>query len=245
MNSYSQRYNTLIILLLLLKRSQFGRTPTWVFRPFYFHLVGGCIMSEYIHSEIKSLLAESLCEKQDSYIIEELFLRFPTTTELIDVTEQELVRIKGIGMGKARQITSLLKLSRALCAPTKERYTIRTPKDVFELLEPEMRYQQREHFICLFLNTKNHLIFKEIISIGSLNAAIVHPREVYRAAIKRCSASIICAHSHPSGDPTPSNEDIGLTKRLADAGNIVGIELLDHVIIGGHQFYSLKENGLM
>ena len=73
-------------------------------------------MSEYIHSEIKSLLAESLCEKQDSYIIEELFLRFPTTTELIDVTEQELVRIKGIGMGKARQITSLLKLSRALCA---------------------------------------------------------------------------------------------------------------------------------
>ncbi|NTZ20977.1 DNA repair protein RadC [Paenibacillus sp. JMULE4] len=202
-------------------------------------------MSEYIPSEIKSLLAESLCEKQGSYIIEELFQRFPTTTELIDVTEQELVRIRGIGMGKARQITAMLKLARALCAPVKERYTIRSPRDVFELLEPELRYQQKEHFICLFLNTKNHLIFKEIISIGSLNAAIVHPREVFRAAIKRCSASIICAHSHPSGDPTPSSEDIELTKRLIEAGNIVGIELLDHVIIGGHRFYSLKENGLM
>lgn len=125
-------------------------------------------MNEYIPYEFKSLLADSLCEKQGSYIIEELLQRFPTTTEFIDVTEQELVKIKGIGMGKARQITAMLKLARALCTPEKERYTIRSPKDVFELLEPELRYQQKEHFICLFLNTKNQLIFKEIISTGKI-----------------------------------------------------------------------------
>ncbi|MNM59149.1 hypothetical protein D3C81_703940 [compost metagenome] len=93
------------------------------------------------------------------------------------------------------------------------------------------------------MNTKNRVIFKEVISIGSLNAAIVHPREVFRAAIKRCSASLICAHNHPSGDSTPSPEDVNLTKRLVAAGEIIGIEVLDHVIIGGNQFYSLKEHG--
>ncbi|MGO4119089.1 JAB domain-containing protein [Rhizobium ruizarguesonis] len=94
--------------------------------------------------------------------------------------------------------------------------------------------------MCLFLNTKNRLICKETVSIGSLNAAIVHPREVFRAAIKRCSASLICAHNHPSGDATPSTEDLILTKRLREAGEIIGIEVLDHVIIGGNRFYSLE-----
>ncbi|MDU2209876.1 MAG: DNA repair protein RadC [Eubacterium sp.] len=117
------------------------------------------------------------------------------------------------------------------------------PQDVFNLLEPELRFEQKEHFICLFLNSKNCLIFKEIISIGSLNAAIVHPREVFNAAIRRCSASLICAHNHPSGDPEPSQEDIALTKRLKAAGEIIGIDVLDHVIIGNNQFYSLKEHG--
>lgn len=89
------------------------------------------------------------------------------------------------------------------------------------------------------------MIFKEVISIGSLNAAIVHPREVFRAAIKRCSASLICAQNHPSGYSTPSKEDITLTKRLVEAGEIVGIEVLDHIIIDRNNFVSLKEHGLM
>lgn len=126
---------------------------------------------------------------------------------------------------------------------SKQQYAVL--KTHFDLLEPELRYATKEHFICLFLNTKNRVIFKEIISIGSLNAAIVHPREVFRAAIKRCSASLICAHNHPSGDPNPSPEDVELTKRLARAGEIVGIEVLDHLIIGGNTFVSLKEKGLM
>lgn len=200
-------------------------------------------MNEFHKEELTRLLSESLRERQDSYVIQELFQQFQTPSELMDVSEQQLMTIKGIGIGKARQITSLLKLAKALTIPVHNQFTIRTPKDVFDLLEPEVRYQTKEHFICLFLNTKNRVICKEIISIGSLNAAIVHPREVFRAAIKRCSASLICAHNHPSGDSTPSTEDLILTKRLQEAGEIIGIEVLDHVIIGGNQFYSLKENG--
>lgn len=193
--------------------------------------------------DLRQLVSESLRESNDSYTIQELFERFPTATELMDVSEQQLVTIKGIGKGKARQITAMLKLAKALTYPEQSSNSIRSPKDVYDLLKPELRFEQKEHFICLFLNTKNRLIFKEVISIGSLNAAIVHPREVFHAAIRRCSASLICAHNHPSGGPEPSMEDVNLTKRLIAAGEIIGIEVLDHVIIGGNRFYSLKEHG--
>jgi DNA repair protein RadC len=159
------------------------------------------------------------------------------------ITEQQLISIKGIGVGKARQIRAMLKLAKILTVPSQEQTAFRSPKDVFNHLESDFRFVNKEHFTCLFLNTKNRLIFKEVISVGSLNAAIVHPREVFHAAIKRCSASLICAHNHPSGDPEPSLEDVNLTKRLIAAGEIIGIEVLDHVIIGGNRFYSLKENG--
>lgn len=114
-----------------------------------------------------------------------------------------------------------------------------------QILTEQLRYLQKEHFVCLFLNTKNHVIGQETLSMGSLNASIVHPREVFRAAIKCSSASIICAHNHPSGDPTPSPEDISLTARLLQAGEIIGIDVLDHLIIGDSSFVSLKEKGHM
>ncbi|WP_310549876.1 RadC family protein [Paenibacillus glufosinatiresistens] len=196
-------------------------------------------------NDLRQLVSESLRESNDSYTIQELFERFPTASELMDVSEQQLVSIKGIGKGKARQITAMLKLAKALTYPEQSNNAIRNPRDVYNLLEPELRFEQKEHFICLFLNTKNRLIFKEVISIGSLNAAIVHPREVFHAAIKRCSASLICAHNHPSGDPEPSIEDVNLTKRLIAAGEIIGIQVLDHIIIGGNRFYSLKEHDLI
>lgn len=194
-------------------------------------------------NDLRQLVSESLRESNDSYTIQELFERFPTATELMDVSEQQLVSIKGIGKGKARQITAMLKLAKALTYPEQSSNSIRSPKDVYDLLKPELHFEQKEHFICLFLNTKNRLIFKETISIDSLNAAIVHPREVFHTVIRRCSASLICTHNHPSGDPEPSIEDVNLTKRLIAAGKIIGIEVLDHVIIGGNRFYSLKEHG--
>ena len=110
---------------------------------------------------------------------------------------------------------------------------------------PEMRYLQQEHFTVLFLSTKNCLIGRpETLSIGSLNSAIVTPHMVFRVAVKRSAASIICVHNHPSGDPTPSPEDIQLTKRLVESGSIVGVDVLDHLVLGDGTYTSLKEQGL-
>ncbi|KIN37952.1 hypothetical protein B4071_2788 [Bacillus subtilis] len=100
-------------------------------------------------------------------------------------------------------------------------------------------------FICLYLNTKNQVIHKRTVFIGSLNSSIVHPREVFKEAFKRSAASFICVHNHPSGDPTPSREDIEVTRRLFECGNLIGIELLDHLVIGDKKFVSLKEKGYL
>ncbi|NTZ18847.1 JAB domain-containing protein [Paenibacillus sp. JMULE4] len=197
------------------------------------------------YDTIKNLFAQTLAERPGSYIVEELFSRFPSIVDLMSVTEQELMQIKGIGKVRARQILAALELAKKLNVPAEAPYIIRCPQDVATLLIPEMRYLQCEHFVVLFMNIKNGVIAKETISIGSLTASIVHPREVFKAAIKRSSASIIVAHNHPSGNPTPSPEDIQITKRLVEGGSIIGIDVLDHIIIGGDQFYSLKEHGLM
>lgn len=165
---------------------------------------------------------------------------------LVDMSTDQLMGIKGIGPAKALQIQAGIELGRRLARSTmNETVTVRTPEDAAKYMMEDLRYLQKEHFVCLFLNTKNHIIGQETLSMGSLNASIVHPREVFRAAIKRSSASIICLHNHPSGDPTPSPEDIQLTKRLIDAGELIGIEVLDHIVIGDQKFVSLKEQGLM
>ncbi|WP_018750387.1 RadC family protein [Paenibacillus sanguinis] len=198
-------------------------------------------------STIKSLLGEALAEKPGSYIVDELFDRFPTVQELMNVTEFELLSIKGIGKVKARQITAALQLARRLGKPADTiPQIIRRPQDAVDLLMPEMRYLQQEHFVVLFLNTKNHLIGQpETLSIGSLNAAIVTPHMVFRAAVKRSAASVLVCHNHPSGDPTPSTEDIQLTKRLVESGGILACDVIDHLIIGDGTFTSLKERGAM
>jgi DNA repair protein RadC len=165
---------------------------------------------------------------------------------LVDMSRDQLTQIKGIGNAKALQIQASIELGKRLARSTlNEAVIIRSPENVADLMREELRYLQKEHFVCLFLNTKNHVVAQETLSMGSLNASIVHPREVFRAAIKRSSASIICVHNHPSGDPTPSPEDIQLTHRLVEAGSIIGIEVLDHIIIGDHKFVSLKEQGYM
>ena len=109
----------------------------------------------------------------------------------------------------------------------------------------DMRFLSQEHFVTLYLNTKNQVLHKKTVFIGSLNASIVHPREVYKEALRRSAASIICIHNHPSGDPSPSREDIEVTKRLNESGRILGIDLLDHLIIGENKFVSLKEKGYL
>jgi DNA repair protein radc len=120
--------------------------------------------------------------------------------------------------------------------------TIRNPQDVYQL-SLDLVSKKQEHFAVYFLNSKHQIINRKTISIGSLNSTVVHPREVFRAAIENSSASIICVHNHPSGDPTPSPEDIIMTQRLREVGEIIGIELLDHVIVGRTGWISLKMKG--
>ena len=169
---------------------------------------------------------------------------FERLHHLKHATIEEMMMIKGIGEVKAIQLLAAIELGRRLSQKqVDEKYTIRSPQDAAAYLMPDMTSLTQEHFVCLFLNVKNQIIHKQTIFIGSLNASIVHPREIFREAVKRSAASIICAHNHPSGVPTPSPEDIEVTKRIQEAGYIIGIDLVDHVIIGDHQFISLKEKG--
>jgi DNA repair protein RadC len=117
--------------------------------------------------------------------------------------------------------------------------------DVIKAVKPMIADANKEFFVALYLNTKNGIIKQEVISVGSLNANIVHPREVFRTACMIAASSIIVAHNHPSGDPAPSREDIELTKKLVDAGKIMGIDLLDHVILGHDRNYGFKESGIL
>lgn len=198
-----------------------------------------------INDTFKSLLAETLRESANSYLVEEIVTQFNSPQQLLDVTEQELMTIRGIGKTKAKQVVAAIQLAKMMNIPRAEEVVIRSPQDIFELMRYEIGLEKREHFYILTLDTKNKVISKELISIGSLNAAIVHVREVYRIAIKRAAASIVAIHNHPSQDTTPSFEDNQLTKRLAEAGEIIGIQLLDHVIVSGTEYTSLKEKGLL
>lgn len=165
---------------------------------------------------------------------------------LRDCTIEELSQIKGVGLAKASQIIAAVELGKRIALTTKvNNYKIKSPDDVSNLLMEEMRYLKKEVFNILLLNTKHDVIAIENISIGSLNASIVHPREVFNRAVKRSSSAIILAHNHPSGDPKPSGEDINITKRLIEAGTIIGINVLDHIIIGDGVYFSMKEQELI
>ncbi|MGP4067588.1 RadC family protein [Halobacillus sp. B29] len=179
-------------------------------------------------------------------LAQRLLIHFEGILLLKDATFEELTAIRGIGVAKAVLIMSAIEIGKRMqqMKPV-ERYMIRSPEDGADFVMEEMRDLKQEHFICLFLNTKNQVLHRQTIFIGSLNASIVHPREVFKEAVKRSAASIICAHNHPSGDPTPSQEDIQVTRRLQECGKMIGIELLDHLVIGDRKFISLKEKGYL
>jgi DNA repair protein RadC len=159
---------------------------------------------------------------------------------------EELSRFHGIGRAKAAQLIACIELGRRLSkAAVGARVSINRPEQLADILMLEMRYLDREHFKAVVLNTKNQILKIVDISIGSLNSSIVHPRELFKVVLKHSGAALIVAHNHPSGDPEPSSEDIRLTKRLNEAGKILGIDLLDHLILGDGKFVSLKERGII
>lgn len=165
---------------------------------------------------------------------------------LADVSLEELMEVKGIGESKASQILAAIEIGKRLnrIGP-QDKIKISSPMVLVNLLMDEMRYLCKEHFKIAILDTKNQILAIENISIGTLNASIVHPRDVFKIAIKRNANSLILIHNHPSGDPNPSNEDISITNRLVDAGNLIGIKVLDHIIIGDNKYISFKEKNLV
>nr|WP_276208121.1 DNA repair protein RadC [Gracilibacillus thailandensis] len=199
------------------------------------------------NQELLAILLGSGTQKENVHqLAEKVLQHFEGLRMLKDVTIEELTEIKGIGQVKGVNILAAVEFGKRIQQfKEKERYVIRSPEDGANYVMEEMSSLKQEHFVTIFLNTKNQVIHRQTIFIGSLNASIVHPREVFREAIKRSAASIICAHNHPSGDPTPSQEDIHVTKRLSESGKMIGIELLDHLIIGDHKFISLKEKGYL
>jgi DNA repair protein RadC len=159
---------------------------------------------------------------------------------LSTATLQELRAIPGIKDAKACQLLACFELARRLESYTSDpKPRIKSSRDVYALLAPKMRDLKKESFTALYLNTKNALLRMETISLGGLNGSFIHPREVFKTAILESAAGVIIAHNHPSGDPAPSMEDIEVTERLIEAGRIIGIELLDHVIIGAEGFESV------
>jgi DNA repair protein RadC len=197
------------------------------------------------NKEILAILLRSGTKKESALqLAGKLLAEFDGLTLLRTATIEELCKINGIGIAKAVEIQAVMEIGRRMhTLPTEEKYVIRSPEDVSNYVMEDMRFLTQEHFIALYLNTKNHVLHRHTLFIGSLNASIVHPREVFKEALRRSAASVICLHNHPSGDPTPSREDIEVTKRLNEAGKVLGVELLDHVIIGDRQFISLKEQG--
>jgi len=160
---------------------------------------------------------------------------------------EDLVRIRGVGpAGAARLLASLELARRASAWPAAERPVVSTPEDVVGLCATQLRGLDREHFWALVLSTKNRLLRMVEVSVGSLNTSIVHPRELFKEAVRASAASIVVVHNHPSGDPTPSAADLQLTRRLAKAGEVLGIELLDHVVIGdGGAHASMRQMGVL
>lgn len=164
---------------------------------------------------------------------------------LTGVKLEQLTEIKGIGKCKAAQILAAIEIGKRINRwRADDKVRITSPMVIANLVMDEMRYLDKEHFNVALLDTKNQVLSIENISIGTLNASIVHPRDAFSIAIKKNANAIILLHNHPSGDPQPSNEDINITHRLSDVGNLVGIKVLDHIIIGDNRYVSFKEKNL-
>jgi DNA repair protein RadC len=165
--------------------------------------------------------------------------------KLMDVSYQELRNIRGVGPTKAVQIIAAIELGRRLFKnKTEKEAYINSPEDVLKEID-HIRENKKENFICLYLDTRNKLIYKETVSIGTLNANLVHPREVFEPAVRNLAAQVILVHNHPSGDSEPSEDDLEITKRLTESGKILGIEVIEHIIVTKGGFLSFKEKNLL
>ena len=165
---------------------------------------------------------------------------------LAECSPEELSRIKGMGQAKICTVLAAVELGKRIAAaPVRDRNLIRSSSDIADLFMEKMRYYKKEHFVSLMINAKGEIIEETEVSIGDLCSSSTHPREVFVDAVKRSAGSVVFLHNHPSGDPSPSDTDVQTTKRLIEAGTILGIPVLDHIIIGDGIYVSMKAMGLI
>ncbi len=176
---------------------------------------------------------------------QKLLSQFGSLQKLAEASIEELSLIKGIGPAKATQLKAVFEIGRRTSSQTSPHKSkdLSDPKKVYELVKSKLKDYHKEHFYMIALNSRNHSITE--VSVGSLDSSIVHPREVFEEAIKNKAAAVIFAHNHPSGDPEPSEDDLIITKRLVEAGKILGIEVNDHIIITKTGFFSFKDKRLI
>ncbi len=192
------------------------------------------------------IIGRGVSKKSVMNIAQELLVKFGNIKAISEATIEELSQIKGIGFAKAAQIKACFELGkRQDLEPEIKDFDIKDPQSVVKAIRASIKDKAKEHFKLILLNTRNKIIGISTVSIGSLNASIVHPREVFKDAIMHNAYSVVLAHNHPSGDPEPSEDDLTITKRLTEAGKILGIEVIDHIIITKTGFFSFKEKGLL
>jgi DNA repair protein RadC len=178
-------------------------------------------------------------------VAERLLIEFDHLPGLSRATITELMNVKGVGDAKAAEIKAALEIGRRLVASApEERPKVSTPDDAFHLLKSEMMFLDQEHLRLILLDTRNRVLRTPTIYVGSLNTSVIRVGELFRAAIRENSAALIVTHNHPSGDPSPSPEDINVTRQIVQAGKLLDVDVLDHVIIGRSRFVSLKQRGL-
>lgn len=163
--------------------------------------------------------------------------------DLTRCTFEELRRLKGVGVSRAAALVAAFELARRACEAG--RPVLDSPARVYELVPPAVRAARKEHFLAFYVDARSQLIHQETVSIGTLSASLVHPREVFAPAVAHSAAAVIVAHNHPSGDCSPSTEDKDATRRLSRAGELLGIPLLDHLVVGAARFFSFKDAGLL
>lgn len=192
-------------------------------------------------SSLTELVAVVLGNTVDANTCQEI-AQIPVN-RLLTMSTTDFMKYEGVGRVSADRLVACVHLAKRFQELSLDLgEPIRSPDDGARLFE-YLRHESQEHFVVAFLNVKNKVIAKRELFVGSLNASVVHPREIFREAVAHSSASIIVCHNHPSGDTTPSPEDVEVTKRLYEAGKLIGVELIDHVIIGSGRYTSLKEKG--
>lgn len=192
------------------------------------------------------IIGRGVSKKSVMTIAQELLVRFGNIKAISEATLEELSEIKGIGLAKAVQIKACFELGkRKDLEPELKDYDIKNPQSVVNAIRASIKDKAKEHFKLILLNTRNKIIDISTVSVGFLNTSIVHPREVFKDAIKHNAYSVVLAHNHPSGDTEPSEDDLTITKRLKEAGKILGIEVIDHIIISKNGYLSFKEKGLI